>query len=484
MPFWNDRNVSWTNALQALVWGAVAASFLPSAGHFLLDEARFYDSAVEVLEQLRPAAYGQSISGTDGQLVLTPGGGFYDLMAPAFIATRDPRSGTLWVVVLSALGMVLLDRALRHLRTPPFERLATVTLATWCAWHARFADRLWNPHTLLFTVPLLLWITARTLSAMRLAWLWAFAWGMSAALVLQCHLTGAPAIPLCLIAGLTLGNAPGLRLQLVPPALAGGLFAFLPYLLAETKAGFSNTRLLAVARPAHHLLGSGFGRSLVAALKLGSQLDPAHPFRLWPLGWSTIGSLSAATMAVLWILGLVHAPSSRKLGVATLLAVPLSFVVTGRDYFDHYTLFAYPFFFVAPASGLAWVVQRSRRLGVAAGVGLACYVALGVVFLVREYGPGKGDFTIARQEEIAAHLATARVPVWLSMGSSPADEVLIYEVLARRVFGVVPELARNGAPCSLDDRATVDPGLLSQSIDHGWRWLSCPRGVLPLPTGR
>ena len=477
--FWDDRRVTWTNASQALTWGVLAVILLPRRGHFLLDEARFYDRSLEVLDRLRPAEYGQAISGTADRLVFTPGGGFYDLMAPGFIAGRDPIWGSVWTVILSTLGLILLDRALKRLSMSPLQRLVAVTLATWCIWHARYADRLWNYHALLFAVPLLLWITARTLLAPTPSWRWALAWGAAAALVIQCHPTGLFAIPLCLLAARTLGKAPTPHWQLAATAFGGGVLAYAPYLIAEAQHRFANTRHLLAGRPTEQLLGSGFGRSLVAALKLSSQVEPDQPFAFWPPGFLSLGVLTAAMMLALWWVGLSKAPRTRTLGWATLAMVPLSFVATGRDYFDHYALFAYPFFFIVPAAGLAWLASRSRAWGVLAGLSLAGYVALGVVLLTSEYGSDRGGYTIARQKEIAAHLAAMRAPFRLSVSPLPADEFQIYEILSRRVYGVTPPFSLEGTLCSLDPADTIDAAKRSFSIDNGWLWLTCPREVLP-----
>src|ERR1700722_19814708 len=102
----SPRRATQLNLALAVAWTAFALAVLPSHGHFLDDEALFWQQSLDVLRNHAPAAYGSYISNTN-PMRYTPGGGPFDLFAVAFVFTDDPVAGSIWVVLLAGIGLLL-----------------------------------------------------------------------------------------------------------------------------------------------------------------------------------------------------------------------------------------------------------------------------------------------------------------------------------------------------------------------------------------
>ncbi len=395
-PLLSERSVTRVDLAQIAAWTLLALCFLPRGGHFLGDEAELYARALHVAETLRPAAFGWHPSGSSLPML---GGGAIDLLAVPFLFTRNPLAGTVWVVLLSALGALLFERALLRLAAPPELRLAATTFFVWSIWHARFADRIWNPHLLLFASPLLFYGTAvlrgggrapalrdggGRASALRDAGV-AFGWGLAAALCVQCHGSGVVPVALCALMLLPLEGDRGLSPHFLWAAPLGLAVGYAPYLAADAPTGFAVLRAWTAAAPSR--VDATAGRLALESFAIfpshAAVSFPAHPGHgLW----------SVASAATFWI-ALVLAPLGflvpgrwRFPCAAAVLLVPLSIWASRRGFTHSYVVASIPFLILPAAAGLALVARRFR--GLAAGY-LAAFALLGAGLLVREYGrPG------------------------------------------------------------------------------------------------
>jgi hypothetical protein len=426
---------------QISAWTLLAAMVLPRGGHFRFDEAYLYDRAVDVAGSLRLAAYGTPASGTGIPL---PGGGAIDLMALPYLFAKGPLAGAIWVVLLTAVGAWLFDRALARLGTEPFLRVAATTLFVWSFWHARFADRLWNPHLFLFATPLLLWCSAvLATSEKEHQALPALAWGLAAALVLQIHGSGLVAVALCAIAALPTRFSAGA----LGAVVAGLVTGFAPYLWAEWPSRFANAR--------QWLFGPGAsGHPDWTAVRLGLEsfaIFPSHAAAQFPghfargAPWENGQALTFWVAIALVPAGFLVEGRWRWPCAAGLLLVPLSIWASGRGFIHHYVVGAYPFFMLPAAAGLAFWAGRSQRLAMVAAAYLAAFALFGAALIVHDY-PRDGDETIAQQIELTHELLSVGHRIRPDPTSLPAREPLIYEVLARRVFGQELSFGADGTP--------------------------------------
>jgi hypothetical protein len=457
------------NLAQIFAWTILAATVLPRGGHFRFDEAYLYDRALEVAHSWHLAAYGTPASG--GGLPL-PGGGAIDLMALPYFFASGPLAGAIWVVLLSAVGAWLFDRALARLGSEPFLRVAATTLFVWSFWHARFADRLWNPHLFLFATPLLLWLSACLATAMERKGLLALAWGLATALIVQIHPSGLVAVALCAL----LLRGAQLPRRTFALAAVGLLAGYAPYLWAEWPQHFANAR--------QWLMPSG-GHADWTALRLGLEsfaIFPSHSAATFPGHFPRRAPWDDAQAASFW-LALLLVPFGylvrgrwRRPCLAGLVLVPLSIWASGRGFTHHYVVGAYPFLMLPAAAGLAFWADRGDRLATLAGAYLLAFALFGAALMVRNYAPG-GDDTIPQQLELTSDLLSVGHRIRPDPNSVLSHEPLVFEILARRVYGQQLTLeASDGIPCALVDQPLTVRD--TQRFQVGRHYLLCwPHGL-------
>ncbi|MHB8419664.1 MAG: hypothetical protein ACYDCL_16430 [Myxococcales bacterium] len=465
--FWDERRATAAGLAQLVAWTVLALLRLPRYGHFLDDEAQMFDRASEVAHRLVPAADGPfPVSGTHAAL---PGGAAFDLLAPPFLVSGNPHAGVVWVILLSSAGVALLDRALRALGATPRLRLLGVTLSTWSFAHARFADRMWNPHLFLFATPLLFWLSARLRAseAATLAGLAVF--GFAASLLPQIHLLGLVPVALCVVVAWPALRRAGARLW---AGAAGFCLGYLPYAIAEAGRGFANSRLLAGGRPAGLWLGRACGRSLLAFATFPSQADSPRPerFATFALGaWQeNLGALSFWTALALLPLGLCVRGPWRRACVIGAALVPLALAASGRDYYPHYVVGPYPFYFLPAAAALSLLAGKGRAASAVVLAYAVGFCALGGVRLWGDYGPG-AQWTIDRQIDVTRHLVDVGGKVRPAPRTLLAEQPDIYRILARRLQGREVAFAAEGVPCDLSTRRHPD----WESWPEGEQILSC-----------
>lgn len=417
--------VSWINAGQIAAWTILALCFLPRGGHFLFDEADIYDRAVQVAATLRPAPFGKTASGSGLPII---GGGAIDVLAVPFLFTRDPFAGAAWVVLLSALGAALFDRALARLSASPELRLCATTLFVWSIWHARFADRLWNPHVLLFATPLLFYLSACLRRGERWRASLSLGWGLAAALVLQCHGSGVVPVALCALMLLPIEEGRGLSPRFLWAAPLGFVLGYLPYLSADAPRGFAALRAWTAAAPSG-VNGTALRLALESFAIFPSQAAPAFPGHLGNGAWSAAPALTFWLALGLTPLGFLVRGRWRFPCAAALLLVPFSIWASRRGYSHSYVVASYPFLILPAAAGLALLAGRASRL--VQGY-LAAFALLGAALLVREYAAPRVDSLPAQLDVTRALLAD---PSEQCRAPQDPDSRFVREVLARRVFG-------------------------------------------------
>ncbi len=461
------------NLAQISAWTILAATVLPRGGHFRFDEAYLFDRAREVAQSWHLAPYGTPASGTGLPL---PGGGAIDLLAVPYLFASGPLAGALWVVLLSAVGAWLFDRALARLEASPFLRVAATTLFVWSFWHARFADRLWNPHLFLFATPLLLWLSARLSRPAGDERGVPVAWGLAAALVLQIHASGVVAVALCAL----LLRGARLPRRAFGLAALGLLAGYAPYLWAEWPQHFANARgwLGAGLGPAAggHTDWTGVRLALEAFAIFPSHAAATFPGH-FPSGapWDEGQALTFWLAVLLVPVGFLVRGRWRLPCLAGLLLVPLSVWASGRGFAHHYVVGAYPFFMLPAAAGLAWWADRSDRLAALAGAYLVAFALFGAALLIRGYAFEPND-TIPEQLELTSDLLSVGERIRPDPNSVLSHEPLVYEILARRVFGRKLELGSDGPPCALMDQPLTVRN--TKRFQVGRRYLLCwPKGL-------
>ena len=455
---------TWTtriNLAQVAAWTLLAVCTLPFEGFFAYDHAYTYELANRVAETLRPAPYGPFISGTQA---LTPGGGLYDLYALPFLFTRDPRAGTVWIVLLSGFGMWLFDRSLLRLNFSAPLRLAAVTLWTWSAFHFRWSDAMWNVNAFYFTVPVMLYATAR-LSQPEGKLRWAVVFGLAAAVSAQIHAGGliAPLVCGCLLL-LKEPRAVSWRRG----ALAVGVFAlmYVPYFVAEAGNGYLNAAMLREARhPEWIAQVPNPLQTLRAAFMYASHLylieQMSHPFE-GPFQHVAI-ALSGWFAVALAGLGALTRFRFKVIPFAVLLGLPVYFRIALRPYIDHYVASLHPFLVLLAAAGAGWLIAHRPVLRYAMLAYLAVYAVLGAFPLraqawLRPGDPWQGWTYQEMLRRTREALSRAPVPV---LGYDQG--MFVESVIARRVLGRELTFNVRGHPCTMElGLAMYEPPLRRQ----------------------
>ena len=467
------------NAALAVAWTLLALWRLPTHGHFLYDEAFFWQRALAVVRSHLPAGYGPYVSGTSPML-FTPGGGAFDLLAVGQLFTSNPLAGAVWVVLLAAGGLVFFDRALAKLEVAPEARVAAMVLYAFGIWHFRMTDRIWNVDLFHFASPLLLFLAATAATSVTAArpetWRRRCAagvlLGMAAGLCLQIHLSGSMAIALAGLAVL-----PRLRrlprrelLALGAFALVGLLAAYVPYVVVDAAHGFANTHHLGGGRTNPGAFGVASGRSLATFFQFTSQSDPFRPERFpgdlrGELGTLTFFVAIAATLA-----GALRRSPLQLMALGGLLVPPAFFAVTGRDYLAHYAVAGAPFY-VLPAAVLFGGLLRSRWRALSA-VYLAFFLGLGVVDLFAEYSDDAAQWTLSDQLAIAGALSDRASEAHLVSGSLLDWQAPLYGWLAKDVLGRSLSMS-GGMPCGIYDTETEALKLGRVPVLAGRHWVVC-----------
>jgi hypothetical protein len=457
------------NLAQISAWTLLAATVLPRGGHFRLDEARLYDAALAAARSLHLAAYGPIASGREVPL---PGGGAIDLMAVPYLFANGPLAGVIWVVLLTAIGAWLFDRALARLSAEPFLRVAATTFFVWSFWHARFADRLWNPHLFLFATPLLLWLSACLATAASGETALALAWGLAAALVLQIHASGLVAVALCAL----LLRGARLPRRAVSLAAAGVVAGYLPYLWAEWPSHFANARKWIGPGARGHVDWTAVRLALESFAIFPSHAAASFPAHFTSGAWWEDGQALSFWVALALVpFGFLVRGRWRLPCLAGLVLVPLSIWASGRGFTHHFVVGAYPFFMLPAAAGLAFWADRSERLATLAGAYLLAFALFGAALLIRNYSGG-GEDTIPDQLELTADLLSVGHRIQPDPNSLLSHEPLIFEVLARRDLGQELQFVTGGVPCALHPKPMSLPSATPFQV--GQRFLYCwPGGI-------
>jgi hypothetical protein len=427
------RATSWINAAQVLAWTALALAVLPGRGHFTYDQAYFYELSVRVAESLRPNGYGPFVSESE-PAVMTPGGGVYLVYSIPFFFFRDPRIGVGWIILLSACGLLLMDRFLVRLGESSSLRFASVSLLTWSLWHARFTDTFWNANLFLFSTPALLYVAVRNAQDAKPTALWAILFGLLSALSLQIHASGVLAI---FASGLLWATQrpESLQPRRLGLVLCGLLAAYLPYFWVELRDGWVNSRALSGAvRP-------GFDKRAIGASLGALLLYPSHvqSQQLVAGLWRHSGALFSASLlvaAVLSVLGFCVRFKSKMTVVLVIAAIPLYFRFTGRHLYDHYLVCAMPILCLPAVAGTAWLLSR-RVWRWFALTYLALFAIMGIVILLagqerlRPGDPWNGHTFTVQLERTRRAILTGGV-----VRSGTMDEgALVQWVIARRLLG-------------------------------------------------
>ncbi|HKD43476.1 MAG TPA: hypothetical protein VKB87_24560 [Myxococcaceae bacterium] len=454
----SPRVTTWINVAQVAVWTAIAMAVLPGRGHFTYDQAYFYELSVRVAETLRPPAYGPFISGTS-PAVMTPGGSLFLVYSIPFFVFRDPRVGVDWIILLSAFGLLLIDRSLKRLEADSSLRLALISTLTWSMWHGRFTDTFWNANLFLFSTPALFYAAVRNARDEQPSWYWSVLFGLLSALSMQIHASGALAIVACALVWVSQRSQP-FRLSRLGLALLGFVAAYVPYFVVELRDQWVNSTALLSAIP------PGYDRQAVSGSLGAWLLYPSHAqtsealTALFTGGWrGRLFGASLAAAGALSGLGLCVRFRPKLIPLLLIPALPLYFRLSGRPFYDHYVVAVLPFLCLPAAAGAAWLLSRPllRWLAVAY---FGAFAASGVALLLagqQTLRPGDrwNGHTVDYQLERTRHAIASGAAV----GSGPGDEGAFVEwVVARRLFHQPLTFGVGSYLCDVDFRLSgTDP---------------------------
>ncbi len=433
-----------------LLWAILAALILPTRSHFLYDEAYFYHEAFSIIRDGIGDPFGPFISGTN-PIAFTPGGGLWLLLAPAFLFGPSPLQGIVWIIILSAMGILVLDQTLKSLKTRWELRFLSVFFLTWSNWHNWFVDRIWNVNVYWSLSLILLSISlkiiggepVREVSESRpITVLWFFLLGVFSGLMTQVHLGGGLAVLTSIILILKYGRSQ-IRLKFIAVyCLAVGLVYF-PYFYHEFKTGFLNTQAM---RSAHSVQGwnrQAIVRSLFSPFLFASFSKTPYFFQTstvfvtstLDIAWKCWLTLSSLVSMLIVLFGIKYRHPFRAVIVLGWILSPIYFLLTQRPYYEHYVASLVPYYVLSLAMGALWLIDQGgwkKKLSLfylgLFGI-MANFQSLGVYLMKPDQPTVPDQFHIA--QEMLEH--SRRGSVIVTTGQFD-DSAFISWVLAKDIF--------------------------------------------------
>jgi hypothetical protein len=365
--------VTRADGLRALAAVAVVGAVLGLEGYRLVEAPFEYVlwSDRDLLRAARllvdwPSA-GAELSYVEGGRV--PGGFLYALWALPLALSPEP-DGVWRLGVLLELAAAAIVGGVVARRAGAWAGALAASFQVASAASAETMLRLWNPGFVpAFAAAMVALAVVAAEGAGPATWL---GLGLATSLGAQLHL-GVLLLGLGLLVGLLAIGAPG-RLRGVGACVAGVLLGYAPYVVAEARQGWPNTRSLladaATSVPERHGVGE-VASGLLHYLRLGG-IGSAPG-----LGWTSL-LLAGAAVAVATGLRRPRTAQGRVVGVLLLgvLAIPAFHLVEGktalqRDWEGRYVIPAVSA--VAVLVGLGWArldAWARRRSGALAGVGV------------------------------------------------------------------------------------------------------------------
>jgi dolichol-phosphate mannosyltransferase len=395
----NPRAISVLNVLQICIWTILALSILPTNGHFLYDEAFFYNEAMRTAKGEIFPVLGPYISGSTPQ-AYTPGGAVYLIYSLPFLFATNPAAGTAWVILLSAFSILVLDRVLKKINCDLILRFFAITFMTWNYWHFLYLDRIWNVHLFSAVSVLLLSLTLLAVGLRKLSLVMACGFGMLSALAVQIHMGGLLAVSICGVLLLTYLRKIG-WFRILALMAAGFIIPYVPFIVSEISGNTQNIAAMMEVASAKHPPSLDAIKAALAAPFLYSShvksLVDANNFS----GLSLIQSLTFYGAIALILAGALQKNFFRRMALLSIFVLPLYFYLNKREYHDHYVAALMPYFAILPALGAAALFKRNAFLRSIILAYAVIFALGGGLLAVREYRSKPVEVTAKGQIEEA-----------------------------------------------------------------------------------
>lgn len=338
------KYVTYINVFQCLAWLGLALFILPAKGHFLYDEAYFYNEASEIARLFLIPHFSVSISGSS-PLTFTPGGAFYFIISLPFHFFSHPQSGTVWLILLSVLGILFFDLSLRKINADKALRFFLIFFLVWGAWHAKLVDRIWNVNLYFFSSLFLISFTIRYIfEDQQKQFRNAFFWGIFASINLQIHFGGSIIVACCLTM-ILIKSFKSILSKNMLAVVSATILMYSPYLIYEFKNNFSNTKLLMnLSQHSRYFNSVNVEHAMISLLTfLAGFQYPQEVKTIFERSWSdldkaAIFNLVTTFLVILFVL--VRFSANRRKN-SLFFFVPfvfsaLFFYLTNRDFQPHY----------------------------------------------------------------------------------------------------------------------------------------------------
>lgn len=438
--------------LQLILWIIFMATYVVNVGHFLYDEAYFYDRAVTAITGKQIIVFGPFISGSS-PTAYTPGGILFYLMGLPFLFTTNPLAGMYWIIFSSCIGAFLVDRTLRKFGYSPIFRIAFALLETWGFWHAFLADRLWNVDLFWITISIFLCLILRVIHQEKHSRWLAFGIGIASATILQIHLGAL--VPIA-IAGILilLYRKQFITKQNFWYAFSGGVLLYLPYLVHDFMHDFFNLKHMAVKVSAN---SETYRKAFLTLFDFTTpswertDLQPWHRF---------VQIAVTASTSLLIVVGLFRKGISRVIGLSCLTLLPLFFLLARRNFEHHYVTSVIPLLFLVPAAGVEWLWDRKKIGRLASVIFLIAFIGINSFLTYLHYNRG-----VPHRHSTSALVIDAKQ--WNDGGTiiikeNDSENFLRYSI-AKNYLGGVNKIFKNeqGQECKIVFGHSDKPGNLS-----------------------
>ena len=210
-------------------------------------------------------------------------------------------------------------------------------------------------------------------------------------------------------------------------ALGAFTLAYVPFVIVDAQASFVDWQLLrAGAAPMPHLVPEALVRSLLAPVVQTSHMEKVTDLAAVASGWEALAICSTGVAAIVLVaLGAITQFPGKHLSLVALAGLPVFFFLTGRGYFEHYTLSVVPFLCLPAGAGAGRLLTSSWPKKWACATYLGFYVLVGSALLVVRGSEGRLDSWHPWQGmNVGWQIEQARTALLRSpLPSGPGDEL-------------------------------------------------------------
>jgi len=370
-----------------------------------------------------------------------------------------------WIIILSALGILFFNRSLNKFRASTSLRFFSSFFLTWGAWHNWMSDRIWNVHFYwclsLISLSLVLRVVHAAARETTVS-VWDFFWlGIVSSFILQIHIGGGLAIAACFFM-LWKYARPQLNFRTLSIFCFAGLLMYLPYFYQEYHSHFLNTMGLHSARTFH-----GWNRQAVVKSFFSPWIYLSHfkdAYQMFGVfkedSWGIPAFIGSILSILVGVLGLRSKHIFRSLFVFSWAIAPIYFFLNQRPFHDHYLASLMPYYLLGLALGTEYLYRQGAWKKTLALVHCGGFILCASIqsfgnYILHPDHPTVGEQVALAQEvsDRASRGNSVRATVVIGeIDKRIEDQIFVDWVLQKDLFGKEPVFRYSSypKPCTME----------------------------------